>query len=69
MITDRMQSFLKRMAACENGKGLPLRPADRRIASNAISRKFGMTLGFGSFEVFVISDEGRTALAKANGHD
>jgi len=64
-MTPRMTGFLKWAARCEPGKGLPPKPHDKIIASRAVSAGYGMLMGFGTFMIFVISDEGRAALSKA----
>ncbi len=67
-LTDRMRKYLERAASCERGRGIYVYPEDRRIASQAVGRGFGMTIGVTGFAVFVISDAGRAMLKARSAH-
>lgn len=62
-LTPRKREVLARLCQCESTKGMPLPKADRRTAAALINDGLCMSLGFGSFEVFIATKDGRRALA------
>ena len=60
-MTRRMLDFLQRAARAENGKGIPVKPYDIRIASKACSDGYGWMIT-APLKVFVLDERGREAV-------
>ena len=63
-LTKRKREVLSELCKCEDSKGVPLPRNDRRTGAALIRDGLAFSLGFGSFEVFIATKEGREALAQ-----
>ena len=63
-MSPRMQDFLQRASQAEIGKGIPVRPYDRRIASKAVTDGYGWMIE-APLRIFIIDRSGRDALDAA----
>lgn len=60
-MTPRMRDFLSRAAQAEPGKGISVKPYDKRIASKATSDGYGWLIT-APLRIFIIEQKGRDAL-------